>query len=105
MVLKEVAKQPCSTLFSSNRPGGLTIQTYIRRLNPLLSRKRLIINCREFHNTTSDSQLVSALAHQTGYWPIFTFLNSMGGLIDLASVGLIGQKGTNAHLFQLLCIS
>jgi len=56
------------------------------------ARKRLIINCREFHSTTSDSQLVSALAHQTGYWPVFTFFNSMGGLIDLASVGLIGQK-------------
>ncbi|KAI0306739.1 RNA12 protein-domain-containing protein [Multifurca ochricompacta] len=28
----------------------------------------------------------------TGYWPVFTFLNSMSNLVDLASVGVIGQK-------------
>jgi len=40
-----------------------------------------------------DSKMVATLAQQTGYWPVFTFFNSMGNLIDLASVGLIGQKG------------
>ncbi|KAF8803621.1 hypothetical protein BYT27DRAFT_7171768 [Phlegmacium glaucopus] len=66
-------------------------------------RKKLTINCRELHNTTSDSQLVSALAAQTGYWPIFTFFNSIGGLIDLASVGLIGQKaGVSSSLPEQL---
>jgi len=38
--------------------------------------------------------MVAALAQQTGYWPVFTFFNSMSNLIDLASVGLIGQKGS-----------
>jgi hypothetical protein len=61
----------------------------------LLSRKRLIIDCGEFQNATSGSQLVSALAAHTGYWPMFTFL--MGNLIDLASVGLIGQKGAGTN--------
>ena len=37
--------------------------------------------------------MIGTLAKQTGYWPIFTFLNSMSNLIDLASVGMIGQKG------------
>ncbi|TFK42802.1 RNA12 protein-domain-containing protein [Crucibulum laeve] len=55
-------------------------------------RNALMIDCRELHKATSDSQLVGALASQTGYWPVFTFLNSMNTLIDLASVGLIGQK-------------
>jgi hypothetical protein len=41
----------------------------------------------------SDSKMIAALAQQTGYWPVFTFFNSMSTLIDLASVGLIGQKG------------
>jgi hypothetical protein len=41
----------------------------------------------------SDTKMVSALAQQTGYWPVFTFFNSMSNMIDLASVGLIGQKG------------
>ena len=99
MVLKEVAKQPCLKLFLSNQTGGLGIQSSLyQAIKLLLSRKRLIIDCREFQSTTSESQLVSALAAQTGYWPMFTFLNSMGGLIDLASVGLIGQKGASAHL-------
>lgn len=40
----------------------------------------------------TDAALVSALADQTGYWPVFSFLQSINGLIDLASVGLIGQK-------------
>lgn len=41
----------------------------------------------------SDPKMVAALAQQTGYWPVFTFFNSMSNMIDLASVGLIGQKG------------
>ncbi|KAG6833500.1 hypothetical protein H0H87_006072 [Tephrocybe sp. NHM501043] len=53
----------------------------------------MTIDCRVLQNTTSDSQMVASLATQTGYWPVFTFLNSMNNLIDLASVGLIGQKG------------
>lgn len=35
---------------------------------------------------------MDGLAGQTGYWPVFSFLQSLNGLIDLASVGLIGQK-------------
>jgi len=42
----------------------------------------------------SDSKVVAALAQQTGYWPVFTLFNSMSNLIDLASVGLMGQKGS-----------
>ncbi|KAJ7697118.1 RNA12 protein-domain-containing protein [Mycena olivaceomarginata] len=39
------------------------------------------------------SHLLNAvLARQTGFWPFFSFLGSIHHLIDLASVGLIGQK-------------
>jgi hypothetical protein len=38
-------------------------------------------------------RLIDTLSKQTGYWPVFTFLKSMNNLIDLASVGLIGQNG------------
>lgn len=51
------------------------------------------IDCRDLQKAASDPQLVGALARQTGYWPVFTFLDSMSSLLDLASVGLIGQKG------------
>ncbi|THG98922.1 hypothetical protein EW026_g3341 [Hermanssonia centrifuga] len=55
-------------------------------------RKVLIIDIGELSKASSDAALVAALANQTGYWPVFSFLNSMNNLIDLASVGLIGQK-------------
>jgi hypothetical protein len=57
-----------------------------------LGRSTLVIDCRELLKATTDSQIVGELATQTGYWPVFTFLNSMSSLVDLASVGLIGQK-------------
>ncbi|KAF8184984.1 RNA12 protein-domain-containing protein [Mycena galopus ATCC 62051] len=55
-------------------------------------RRALTIDCRTLQNATSDSQLITVLAKETGYWPVFSFLNSFNHLIDLASVGLIGQK-------------
>jgi hypothetical protein len=54
----------------------------------------LIIDCAKLQRANSDARLVDGLSKQTGYWPVFTFLDSMNSLIDLASVGLIGQKGT-----------
>ncbi|KAG1842665.1 RNA12 protein-domain-containing protein [Suillus subalutaceus] len=55
-------------------------------------RKALVIDCAELNRATSDTRLVSALAHQTGYRPIFTFLNSVNNMVDITTVGLIGQK-------------
>ncbi|KAH7889953.1 RNA12 protein-domain-containing protein [Phlebopus sp. FC_14] len=55
-------------------------------------RKAIVIDCAELNKATSDSGLVAALAQQTGYRPIFTFLNSLSSMIDIASMGLIGQK-------------
>ncbi|KAG1759396.1 RNA12 protein-domain-containing protein [Suillus occidentalis] len=55
-------------------------------------RKALVIDCAELNRATSDTHLVSALAQQTGYRPIFTFLNSVNNMVDIATVGLIGQK-------------
>ncbi|KAG6820790.1 hypothetical protein H0H93_011555 [Arthromyces matolae] len=55
-------------------------------------RTAMFVDCRALQNATSDTQIVASLATQTGYWPVFTFLNSVNNLIDLASVGLIGQK-------------
>jgi hypothetical protein len=44
-------------------------------------------------NAGSDAASIQELAKQTGYRPYFSFLSSMNNMIDLASVGLIGQKG------------
>lgn len=53
----------------------------------------MIIDVAQLSKPTTDAALVSGLASQTGYWPVFSFMNSMNNLIDLASVGIIGQKG------------
>lgn len=55
-------------------------------------RSTLVIDCKQLQGASSDSQLIATLAKQTGYRPMFTFLNSANSLIDLASVGIIGQK-------------
>lgn len=40
----------------------------------------------------SDAAVVSELADQTGYYPVFSFMGSISNMIDLAALGLIGQK-------------
>ena len=55
--------------------------------------KAVIIDVAQLSRASSDMALVAGLANQTGYWPVFSFLNSVNNMIDTASVGLIGQKG------------
>ncbi|CEQ40813.1 SPOSA6832_02487, partial [Sporobolomyces salmonicolor] len=53
----------------------------------------LTIDCGAIcKNARSDTKLVSELASAVGYWPQFVLASSLNNLIDLASVGLIGQK-------------
>jgi hypothetical protein len=70
-------------------------------------RPAMVIDCAEIGKSKTDAALISALADQTGesgsevelivgYYPVFSFLSSLNGLIDLASVGLIGQKGESS---------
>jgi predicted ABC-type ATPase len=74
-------------------PQGSGKTTMVDDVLGEFGRSVLYIDCRALQKAASDSELVNALARQTGYWPVFTLFNSMGNLIDLASVGLIGQKG------------
>ncbi|KAI0362726.1 exonuclease [Trametes cingulata] len=81
-----------------------------RMLNSLLKqhgRKAMVIDVGQLSKAGSDMALVSSLANQTGYWPVFSFLNSVNNVIDLASVGVIGQKAglsssLNEQLKQIL---
>jgi RNA12 protein len=93
---REVASQKCCPVYSRTESG--TYHCYISlAYSALVTLVRtspvLIIDCAELLRANSDTRLIEALSRQTGYWPVFTFLNSMNNLIDLASVGLIGQKG------------
>ncbi|KAJ4501800.1 exonuclease [Lentinula lateritia] len=81
-----------STVTFVHGPQGSGKNTMIASALKSAERKSLVIDCRELSKASSDAQLVAGLAKQTGYWPIFSFLNSLNNLIDLASVGVIGQK-------------
>ncbi|GAA5970333.1 hypothetical protein JCM11641_001668 [Rhodosporidiobolus odoratus] len=53
----------------------------------------LTIDCDQLvKSARSDTKLVSELASATGYWPQFVLASSLNNMIDLAAVGLIGQK-------------
>ncbi|THV08025.1 hypothetical protein K435DRAFT_825312 [Dendrothele bispora CBS 962.96] len=90
-ILAYLSDQPRTVAFVYGPQGsGKTIM--VESVLKEVDRKTLVIDCRELQKSTSDVQLLSALAKETGYMPVFSFLNSMNNLIDLASAGLIGQK-------------
>jgi predicted AAA+ superfamily ATPase len=82
-----------STVAFVHGPQGSGKSSLVQQLVSEYDRTVLVIDCKELLKASSDSETVDALAKQTGYWPVFTLLNSMSSLIDLASMGLIGQKG------------
>ncbi|KZT74225.1 hypothetical protein DAEQUDRAFT_761656 [Daedalea quercina L-15889] len=73
-------------------PQGSGKTSMISSLLKQSGRKAVVIDVTELSKATSDAALLSSLARQTGYWPVFSVFNSLNNLIDLASVGLIGQK-------------
>ncbi|GAA5942624.1 Yme2p [Sporobolomyces koalae] len=53
----------------------------------------LTIDCTKISKAArSDTKLVSELASAVGYYPQFVLASSLNNMIDLAAVGLIGQK-------------
>lgn len=59
------------------------------------SIKHLTIDCENIARQAKgggEGSLVGAVASQTGYFPVFGWVNSLNNLIDLAAVGLIGSK-------------
>lgn len=74
-------------------PRGAGKSTLVRDV--LRDRRNVLtLDCAKIvrDGRASDARLVAELAGATGYWPQFTFLASASHMIDLASVGLIGQK-------------
>ncbi|OAX43831.1 hypothetical protein K503DRAFT_789293 [Rhizopogon vinicolor AM-OR11-026] len=81
-----------STVAFVHGPQGSGKSSMLEAIIRDTGRKALVIDCAELNKATSDTRLVAALAQQAGYRPIFTFLNSVNNLVDIASMGLIGQK-------------
>ncbi len=81
-----------STFIVVTGPPGSGKHDLVDRALKDEKKPALVIDCAEIGKAKTDTALVDGLAGQTGYWPVFSFLQSINGLIDLASVGLIGQK-------------
>ncbi|OLL21910.1 Mitochondrial escape protein 2 [Neolecta irregularis DAH-3] len=63
-------------------------------MNDIIDKRRntLLIDCQPLHATHSDKSTINILASQTGYFPVFGWLNSISSMVDLATQGLVGEK-------------
>jgi RNA12 protein len=55
-------------------------------------KHKLVIDCKPIQEARGDSATISSAAAQVGYRPVFSWLNSISSLIDLAAQGTIGTK-------------
>lgn len=51
-----------------------------------------MIDCKPILEARGDSSTITAAAQEVGYRPVFSWMNSMNSLIDLAAQGTIGTK-------------
>ena len=52
----------------------------------------LVIDCKPIQEARGDSATINAAAREVGYRPVFSWMNSVSSLIDLAAQGTIGTK-------------
>ena len=53
---------------------------------------KLVIDCKPIQEARGDSATIVAAAEQVGYRPVFSWMNAISSLIDLAAQGTIGTK-------------
>ena len=53
---------------------------------------KVVIDCKQIQDARGDTAKISRAAAQVGYRPIFSWMNSLSSLIDLAAQGMIGTK-------------
>lgn len=59
----------------------------------LKTRKhKIIIDCKPIQEARGDSPTICAAAAEVGYRPVFSWMNSISGMIDLAAQGAAGVK-------------
>ena len=59
----------------------------------LKNRKyKLVLDCKPIQEARGDSATINAAASEVGYRPVFSWMNSISGLIDLAAQGATGLK-------------
>ncbi|KAF2168347.1 hypothetical protein M409DRAFT_21781 [Zasmidium cellare ATCC 36951] len=52
----------------------------------------LTIDCKPMQEARGDAATIASAAAQVGYWPVFSWMNNISGLMDLAAQGMTGSK-------------
>ena len=55
-------------------------------------RNKLVIDCKPIQEARGDSATICAAAAEVGYRPVFSWMNSISGWVDLASQATTGMK-------------
>ncbi|KAG0264671.1 mitochondrial escape protein 2, partial [Mortierella polycephala] len=55
-------------------------------------KHKVIISCEELANARSEAELLSILARQVGYVPLFQFMATINNMVDMAITATTGQK-------------
>ncbi|KAF2261623.1 hypothetical protein CC78DRAFT_561656 [Lojkania enalia] len=55
-------------------------------------KNTLVIDCKPIQEARGDSATINAAAAEVGYRPVFSWLNSISGMIDMAAQGATGVK-------------
>ncbi|OAL55575.1 hypothetical protein IQ07DRAFT_583042 [Pyrenochaeta sp. DS3sAY3a] len=55
-------------------------------------RRKLVIDCKPIQEARGDSATINAAALSVGYRPVFSWMNSISGMIDMAAQGATGVK-------------
>lgn len=56
------------------------------------AHKLLVIDCKPIQEARGDAATIAAAAAQVGYRPVFSWINNISGMLDLAAQGMTGMK-------------
>ena len=56
------------------------------------AHKVLVVDCKPIQEARGDAATISAAAGEVGYRPVFSWMNNISGLMDLAAQGMTGVK-------------
>ncbi|KAF2710907.1 hypothetical protein K504DRAFT_429301 [Pleomassaria siparia CBS 279.74] len=55
-------------------------------------KHKIVIDCKPIQEARGDSATINAAAAEVGYRPVFSWMNSISGMIDMAAQGATGVK-------------
>ncbi|KAK5172506.1 mitochondrial escape protein 2 [Saxophila tyrrhenica] len=56
------------------------------------AHRLLVFDCKPVQEARGDANTIAAAANQVGYRPVFSWINNISGLLDLAAQGVTGMK-------------